>query len=160
MNGRTAEIETEKEAQHKAFMNAAASGDSEAAAKTQMRLIELEAEQMAIPGQIKALYELPIPGDQKLYEAALDAEADWVDDCTEGVSDGIHDAVKSIFDAISVTFQLGDHKPQVTAWGVLDNVVQAKASLRADIRKMKDNYSGQEPSSVDDDDRRSGRRIL
>lgn len=159
LNSRTAEIGTEKEQQHQALMNAAAAGDSEAVANTQRCLIELEAEQLSIPGQIEALKNLAIPGDKTLYDAAQEAFAKYQDDMGEGVTDGIWETVHDIFYAMAFTFHMGEYAYGVTAYGSTNPVANEKEQIRKSMEKMENNYSGSEPFTLAEDARRRGIQI-
>lgn len=148
---RKAAIGTEKEQLNKELMKAITDGSAGAVEEKRKQLTTLEAELMAIPGQIDGLRNMNIPGDETLYQAAQDAYARWGEHRDKEILDGFKGKASEIFDQIGALFHLGEYKPPVSEWGW-----SPATQLQRSIEKMEGMFSELQATSIADDDRRSG----
>lgn len=154
LDQRKAAIGTEKEQLTKELMQTVAAGSAGAVEEKRKQLTTLEAELMAIPGQIDALQNMNIPGNETLYQAALEAHARWGEHRDKEILDGFKGKASEIFDQIGALFHLGEYKPPVSEWGW-----SPATQLQRSIEKMEGMFSGLQATSIADDDRRSGVRL-
>lgn len=148
---RKAAISTEKEQLTKELMKAITDGSAGAVEEKRKQLTTLEAELMAIPGQIDGLRNMNIPGNETLYQAAQDAYARWGEHRDKEILDGFKGKASEIFDQIGALFHLGEYKPPVSEWGW-----SPATQLQKSIEKMEGMFSGLQATSIADDDRRNG----
>lgn len=154
MEQRKVQIGTEKEQLQQNLMQAIADGNSGVAEEKRQQLTTLEAELMAIPGQIDALRAMNIPGNETLYKAALDAYARYGEYMDVGILDGISGTASEIFDQIGRCFQFGEFRPPVS--NGIAFIPGSEYALTKSVEKMEGWINGTTPTSIEDDDRRSG----
>ena len=153
LDQRKVDIAADKAQLHGKLMKAIADGSSDVA-EIRQRLTLLEAELMAIPGQIEALRNQNIPGDETLYRAAQEAYARWGEHRDKDILDGFKGTASEIFDQIGILFELGENG---TMHGNgLAFVPGPNYQLQKEVEKMEDMFSGKLATSIIEEDRRNG----